>query len=320
MAYVPFDPSYSSLRTPAYVAAELARRTADQSRVNDAVVGGNAVMGGLVADCCSDPAYAGQGFFDSGSVGDQAIAALTPGSGGTSNSNPDVAALSSVMQNYPLTPVDILTGTYGFPMRKDGRAWPRPRLSWKDRQAQVAAYPNFGPAAGDSLARLVPPCPCFSSAAPVPIRVPVIAMPPAPAPVVAAPIPAPPAASPAACPYPACSTGNVCLDLVTGCVLNSQVDPAQQTACALANYGVFGNQGQWFGRVWRSCKPPQYLGTPLPNPPQADPSMRGLISAAVAPLAGAGLGQVDSNPLSGIGGLLAVVGMFGIVVWANRKL
>lgn len=302
MAYVPFTNDYSSLRTPAYVAAELARRTAVQSRVNDIIVNGNAVMGGLMADCCSDPAYGGQGFYDDSSG--------VFGAPGSTAANP--MAVLPAPGSYPLTPVDILTGTNGFPMRRDGRPWPRPRLPNRERQRQIDAFPNYGP--GVDAARLVPPCPCFSSATPVPIAVPPIVAAPRPAPVAA------PAPAPASCPYPACSTGNVCLDLVTGCALNSQVDPAQQMACALANYGVFGNQGQWLGRVWRSCKPPQFLGTPLPNPPQADPSMRAHISAAVAPLAGAGLGQVDSSPLSGIGGLLAVVGMFGIVVWANRKL
>ncbi len=302
MAYVPFDPSYTPLRSPAYVAAELARRTAVQSRVNDIITQGNAVMGGLVADCCSDPAYAGQGFYD-----DSTGAYGTPGS---TASNP--MAVLPAPGSYPLTPVDIINGGNGFPVRADGKPWPRPRLPRSERQRRIAAYPNLVPEV--DTRSLVPPCPCLSSAPPVPIRVPAVAPPSAPR-ATPTPLPAPPTS----CPYPACSTGNVCLDLVTGCVLNSQVDPQQQQACALANYGVFGNQGQWFGRVWRSCQPPQYLGTPLPNPPQADPSMRAKISAAVAPLTGAGLGQVDTNPLSGIGGLLAVVGMFGIVVWANRK-
>jgi hypothetical protein len=310
MAYVPFDPSYTPLRTPQYVAAELARRTAHQSRVNDIVTQGNAVMGGLVADCCSDPAYAGQGFYD-----DSNGAYGTPGS---TASNP--MAVLPAPGSYPLTPVDILNGGNGFPVRADGKPWPRPRLPRSERQRRIAAYPNLVPEV--DTRSLVPPCPCLSSAPPVPIRVPVVASGPA-ASASSAPraAPTPPSAmpAPAACPYPGCSTGNVCLDLVTGCVLNSQIDSGQQLACALANYGVFGNKGFFLGDVIHGCQPPKYLGTPLPNPPQADPSMMATITAAMARRGMSGLGQ-DSNPLSGIGGLLAVVGMFGIVVWANKKL
>lgn len=315
MAYIPFTNDYSSQRTPAYVAAELAKRTAVQSRMNDIIVGGNAVMGGLVADCCSDPAYGGQGFYD-----DSSGAFGTPGSTAT---NPmavlpipgsSVPGLPSPPGSYPLTPVDILTGSYGWPIRRDGQPWPRPRLPGGYRRKQINAFPNFGP--GFEVTSLVPPCPCFSTAPPVAIPVPVIATPPpsAPAPVA---VPLPPPTVP--CPYPACSTGNVCLDLVTGCVLNSQVDQAQTLACTLANYGVFGNMGTFLGDVIHGCQPPKFLGTPLPNPPAADPSMRAAINAAISKQGMGGFGQVDSNPLSGIGGLLAVVAGAGILIWATRK-
>lgn len=310
MAYVPFTGDYSTLRTPAYVAAELARRTAIQSRVNDIITNGNLVMGGLIADCCSDPAYGGQGFYD-----DSSGAFGTPGSTAT-----DPMAVLPAPGSYPLTPVDILTGTNGFPVRADGRPWPRPRLPGSDRRERVKAFPNFGP--GVEASRLVPPCPCFSAAPPVALPVPVMIRRPAPA---AAPAPAAPAQN---CPYPGCSTGNVCLDLITGCVSNSQVDQAQVEACALANYPIFGNSGAWLTPILLGCGTNlPHLGTPLPAPPRADPSMYPTLKAAIT--AGgiatgkargvSGFGQTNSTGTSNLGGFLAILGLFGIVVWANKK-
>lgn len=312
MAYVPFTNDYTGIRTPAYVAAELAGRTAQQSRMNDIFVDGNKVMGNLVASCCSDPAFAGQGFYDDssgdfgtpGSTASDPMAVLPiPGS-----SVPGSGVGPPVPGSYPLTPVDILTGSYGFPLRGDGRPWPRPRIPNRFRRQRINAFPNFGSAIEAS--QLAPPCPCFSSAAPVPITVPTMVTP--------TQTVAPTAPGPAApCPYPACSTGNVCLDLVTGCVLNSQITSDQQQACALANYGVFGNKGFFLGDVIKGCQPPPYLGSPNLSPPQADPSMMSLINAAYAKKGVSGLGQVEES--SNVGGFLAILAVSGIVVWAMRK-
>jgi hypothetical protein len=303
MAYVPFDPSYSSLRTPSFVAAETSRTNAQRSWVGNAIDGGNALMGNLIANCaCTNPAFGGQSYYG-GDPTDVISNSLVPSGGAATATDPDTAALVAAASTYPLTPVDILTGTYGFPMRKDGRAWARPRLPGSVGRRRANSYPNLGPAFDTS--KLVPPCPCFSSAAPVPITVPMMVPTPAPAPT--------PAAPAAPCPYPACSTGNVCLDLVTGCVLNSQIDPGQQQACALANYGVFGNRGTFLGEIIHSCPSPPYLGTPLPNPPQADPSMMALMNSKGL----SGLGQTDGT--SGVGGFVAILAMFGIVMWATKK-
>ena len=326
MSYIPFTNDYSSLRTPAYVTAETSRINARTAAVHQKVIDGNKVMGDLITECCDDPAYGGQSYFDDTSA---AIASLVPGTpasttavapmaGASAGSSPFSSGPSSGGPMTPssigdpnaggyafipqaLTPVDILTGTWGWPQRANGRPWPRPRMADKYRRDRAAAYPNYGPMFEAS--QLVPPCPCFSSAPPVTIAVPVVnaGYVPPPAPVAAAP-----------CPYPKCSTGNVCLDLVNGCVLDSQVDQAQQTACALANYGVFGNRGTWLGAIIHDCPNPPFLGTPLPNPPQADPSMTALLNSKGL----SGFGQVD---MSGGGGLLAVLAMFGIVVWAIRK-
>lgn len=422
MSYVPYSAGYNpSMRTPAYVAAETARNNARVQAVHQQMVNGNQVMGDLVTECCSDPAYGGQSYYGqsgadapaaavpstvgaastvpaavasspavspasspssgyaavpggpatpapgspgsnggggvpgsasvwpwtNGSGGDwrsrnggggprsgygggggavpgggsptpgsasDFITALSPSSPTAGANGGDAAALAAALSSYQRTPVDILTGTYGFPVRANGKPWPRPRLSAATQRRQSSAFPNFGPSIGAS--RLVPPCPCFSSAPPVPIAVPVMATP-APAPV-ATPVAPAPAAPAASCPYPACSTGNICLDLVTGCVLNSQITSDQQLACALANYGTFGNMGVFLSDVIHGCQPPPYLGSPNLSPPPADPSMRALITAAIAKKSGvSGLGQADDS--SGVGGILAIVAVAGILVWANKK-
>ncbi len=179
MAYVPFTNDYSSQRTPAYIAAELARRTAKQSRVNDIITEGNQVMGNLIATCCSDPAYAGQGFYDPNSPGDGSTAylfnpAINPGSAAASPGGPGYNPMSVLPVpgvDYRLTPVDILTGTYGFPMRRGpgiGLPWPRPRIpdAWRQRWADT--YPDIS---GTMEARqLIPNCGCATI--PPPLEVP----------------------------------------------------------------------------------------------------------------------------------------------------
>jgi hypothetical protein len=163
MGYQQFTNDYTGARTPAYVAAETARINARKQSVANVMQSGNAVMGGLVTECCSDPAYGGQSFF-----GASAPASLVPSTdavaAGTSSSNPDVAALSAALANVPLTPVDIITGTYGFPLRRNGRPWPRPRLPGRFQRAWANGYPNV-PGTADELRKLVPPCPCGPSTA-----------------------------------------------------------------------------------------------------------------------------------------------------------
>jgi hypothetical protein len=63
----------------------------------------------------------------------------------------------------------------------------------------------------------------------------------------------------------------------------------------------------------------------MPNPPQATGSMENILAVANAAGAAAsakargmgGLGQDDST--SNVGGFLAVVGVFGMLVWALKK-
>jgi hypothetical protein len=112
-------------------------------------------------------------------------------------------------------------------------------------------------------------------------------------------------------------------------VSNSQVDPAQVLACTKAGYGTFGNSGAWISAIMLGCGGNlPFLGTPLPNPPQATGGMMAQLgtsnAAGVAATRKArgmgGLGQDDPSNIGGfLGGFLAVMGMFGIVVWAMRK-
>lgn len=319
MGYEPFTNNYTS-PDPQKLAAIYARQASRRAQVNAQMTNGNQVMGALVTDCCSDPAYGGQGYTDSTSSDIASLVSGTPATTavipitGTAASSP---SSSGSPFSGPLTPVDILTGSRGWRQQPNGKPWPRPRLPRSAQRRLANAYPNYG-ATVDMLS-LVPACPCFSAAPPVSIPVPVVSVPP-PNPT---PAPQPP---PGNCPYPGCSTGNVCLDLVTGCVSNSQVDPAQVLACTKAGYGTFGNSGAWLSAIMLGCGGNlPYLGSPLANPPQASGSMSAQLTAANAAGVAAsrtargmsGLGQDDSG--SQFGGFLAVVTMFGIVVWASRK-
>jgi hypothetical protein len=318
MGYEPFTNNYAAdVQGQNNVAM---RQAARRARINALMTNGNQVLGALTTECCSDPAYGGQSWIGGAATPvnsvSSAVASLVPGTSATSAASSTGAASSPPVSQWPLTPNDILTGTRGWSMQPNGKPWPRPLLP-KSMQRRIAnAYPNYGPT--NDLLSLVPPCPCFSNAQPVVI--------PAPAVVTPAPNPTPaPQPPPGNCPYPGCSTGNVCLDLVTGCVSNSQVDPAQTLACTKAGYGTFGNSGAWLSAIMLGCGGNlPYLGTPLANPPQASGSMAAQLTsannagvAATQKLRGmSGLGQDDGSQL---GGLLAIVAAAGILVWASKK-
>jgi|GEM_PF-3647275 len=328
MGYEPFTNSYIS-PDPNALARIAARAGARAQRVANQMANGNAVLGGLVTECCADP-NAGLNSWMGGDDVSTAIASLVPGTPastavqpltGTAGSTPSANATAGPGASGPLTPVDILTGTRGWHMQPNGRPWPRPRLTQAQRKKIALAYPDYGPTR--TLRNIVPDCPCFGNGAPIAIAVPGVSIPapnPTPAP---SNVPVPAAAE---CDYPGCSTGNVCLDLITGCVSNSQVDPAQALACTKAGYGTFGNSGVWLSPIMLGCgRNLPYLGTPLPNPPQASGAMSAQLTAAINAGAAAakqarglsGLGQDDST--SNVGGFFAVMAMFGIVVWAIRK-
>ena len=287
-------------------------------------------MGQLTTECCSDPAYGGQGYYDDPSYSSAetsaAIASLIPGtpastaavptSGVSPAAVPTPSSAGSGIPSVPLTPNDILSNTRGFPRRADGRPWPRALISNRYAASRASAYPDYG--ATPTIRSLVPDCPCFGTGPAVVMAVPPILPPPT-----ASPNPTPPAPK---CPYPGCSTGNVCLDLITGCVSNSQVTQAQVEACTEAGYSTFGNSGAWLSAILLGCGTNlPYLGAPLPNPPTATGAMENILSMANAAGAAAssaargmsGLGQDDST--SQVGGFLAIVAVAGILVWASKK-
>ncbi len=324
MGYQPFTNNYTS-PDPSKLAAIYARQAAKRAFIANQMNGGNQLMGALTTECCSDPAYGGQSWIGGGdpSTDPTSLASLLPGTPASAAVLPSTSPAAPSTGPYPpasfpLTPVDILTGTRGWNQQPNGKPWPRLRLP-RSLQRQIAnAYPNYGPTS--DLQSLVTPCPCFGSGAPVVIPVPpaLNSVPPNPTPA--------PAPARGNCPYPGCSTGNICLDLITGCVSNSQVTQAQVEACTEAGYSTFGNSGSWLSAILLGCGGNlPYLGAPLPNPPQATGSMEFILSTANAAGVAAsqkargmsGLGQDDST--SQMWGFLAVLAVSGIVVWASRK-
>lgn len=323
MAYQPYTGNYTSPNASA-IAAIAARQLARRNQVASQMSDGNQVMGNLTTVCCDDPGFGGQSYYDGPSPDTMESPLGTPVSAATASpsasstpvsSDPIVNAIAAATvptsSGWTPTPVDLIMGTVGFQLRTNGKPWPRPRLPRSMQRKIAAAFPNYGP--GVAAASLMPGCPCgvpspgITTSTPAPVSAPA------------------PAAPKPACPYPGCSTGNVCLDLITGCVSNSQVTQAQVEACTEAGYSVFGNSGSYLSSILVGCGTNlPYLGTPLPSPPQATGAMENTLATANAAAAAinkqlglAGLGQDDSG--SQIGGFLAVIAMFGIVVWATRK-
>lgn len=109
-----------------------------------------------------------------------------------------------------------------------------------------------------------------------PIVVPLVTAIPIPAtPAVSMPAPAPAAApTPGAAPLPDCRTGNICLDIMNGCVLSSQVDPAQLLACSQAGYA--GNRNLYPAiAAAGGAGGGAYMGFPDPDPLPYSPGMSG---------------------------------------------
>ena len=107
---------------------------------------------------------------------------------------------------------------------------------------------------------------------------------PAPSPLVAAPIVPVPAIPPAGTPAQAdCETGNICIDIRNGCVLSSQVTPAQLLACAAAGY--VGNLNKYPAiAAAGGARGGMFLGAPLPNPPQYNIGMGALRRRPARPM------------------------------------
>ena len=107
---------------------------------------------------------------------------------------------------------------------------------------------------------------------------------PAPSPLVTNPIVPVPVIPPAGTPPQAdCETGNICLDIRNGCVLSSQVTPAQLLACAAAGY--VGNLNRYPAiAAAGGARGGMFLGDPLPNPPQYNIGMGALRRRPARPM------------------------------------
>jgi len=304
MAYTPFTNDYSSDIAGQQRAQN--RQASRRQQIAQIFADGNNVLGGLVQECCSDPAFDGQAFYDDTSI---LAASLVPGTPVTA-ANPVNGILQPAV---PLTPNDILSKSLGFPVRAGGGRWPRPRIPASFLRNGARRYPDYGPTLG--ARSLVPDCPCGFATQPIVMS--------APQPPVSVGSPMP--AAPQNCPYPGCSTGNICLDLITGCVSNSQVTQQQVQACTQAGYATFGNSGTWLSAIMLGCGGNlPYLGTPLPNPPQAVGSMEMMLlqansKGAAASSKARGMGGLGQSDNSNVGGFLAAVGVFGMLVWALKK-
>ena len=110
----------------------------------------------------------------------------------------------------------------------------------------------------------------------------------APAPAANSGTPATPSSGTAPAPLPDCRTGNWCIDIRNGCVLSSQVSPAQLQACSEAGYA--GNLNLFPAiAAAGGAGGGQFFGTPQPNPPPYTPGMSGLGQDAAAQAANAGI-------------------------------
>jgi len=107
---------------------------------------------------------------------------------------------------------------------------------------------------------------------------------PAPSPLTTNPIVPVPVIPPAGTPSPAdCETGNICIDIRNGCVLSSQVTPAQLLACAAAGY--VGNLNKYPAIAGAGgAQGGKFLGAPLPNPPQYNIGMGALRRRPARPM------------------------------------
>lgn len=145
-----------------------------------------------------------------------------------------------------------------------------------------------------------------------------IPIPPAPQPAPnvpsAGPQPATPAA-PAASALPDCRTGNICLDIMNGCVLPGQVSPEQLQACAQAGYS--GNRNLYPAiAAAGGAEGGTFFGTPDPNPtPYTGSGMSGFGQTAAQQSNSALFGGIFESIMTAI----ATAAAIGIL-WKGRKI
>ena len=156
-------------------------------------------------------------------------------------------------------------GTHGEHWNGNRRRYHNQKFSTPPPQMNVPANcPVIIP-----LTTTIPIPPEQQQAAPPPLQV-----------VTAAPPPPPPPVD--------CRTGNICLDIRRGCVLSSQVDPAQLQACSEAGYA--GNENLFpMIAAHGGAMNGEFFGSPDPNPAPFVPGMAGLGQDALAQAANANI-------------------------------
>lgn len=136
----------------------------------------------------------------------------------------------------------------------------------------------------------------------------------APAPVSAPTPAAAPKVAPAVAPLQDCRTGNICIDLMNGCVLSSQVDPRQLQACSAAGY--VGNKNLYPAIAAKGgADGGAFLGFPDPNPAPYHFGMSGFGQDSAAQSANASL---FASVFQYVIGGLAAAAAIGILM--KRKL
>jgi hypothetical protein len=197
--------------------------------------------------------------------------------------------------SWPTSPELVPGGAAGKPNRM--HAAPRRYLNVGIKQGTT---PNSNPP--ENCPIVVP----LVAAIPIPQTLPVPAAP-------AAATPPKAAAPPANAPQTDCRTGNICLDLMNGCVLSSQVTPAQLAACSAAGYA--GNRNLFPAIAAKGgANGGAFLGAPNLSPAPYSPGMSGFGQADVQ---AANAGFFD-NIFEGVVTAVATAAALAIL-WRNKK-
>lgn len=117
-------------------------------------------------------------------------------------------------------------------------------------------------------------------------------------------------------PLPDCRTGNICLDIMNGCVLASQVDPQQLLACSQAGYA--GNRNLYPAIAAKGgAGGGAFLGFPDPSPVPYSPGMSGFGQDNSAQSANASI--FSSAFEYALSGLIAVVATTLFVKMSKKR-
>ncbi len=192
----------------------------------------------------------------------------------------------------PAAPVIVPGGGAGW-RAPQGEQWNGNRRRYRNQKFSTPPPPMNIPA---NCPVVIP----LTSTIPIPPEAPPQAT------VVAAPPPPPPVD---------CRTGNICLDIRRGCVLSSQVDPAQLQACSQAGYA--GNENLFpMIAAHGGAMNGQFFGSPDLNPAPFVPGMGGLGQDPAAQAANA---SIVSNAFEYVIAGLVTVAAMAILSKSRKK-